>query len=468
MVKSLRLSRIRSGLRCSGWRGADRLTANQPIKYFQVAEKDDSLELACASNLWHNSEQMAKGQILARTQSRWLVRVYQGRHPVSQKRIYQNTPISGTREVAEQELRRQLSLIPVRPKPESSLADYIEYWLAVSVEPRLRPKTSHDYREHLSRYALSSIGEVRLRDLCPLDLQSVYAGLLRQQLAPRTIRYTHSILHAALEQARRWKLISDNPAAGLSLPRNERRALEFFTVDEARRFVAAASLEPDGLVLLVALATGLRPSEYLALRQRDFDRDRNTLTVAQTIERVPGGGIEGNARGQWRTDDTKRPRSRRTVALPAALGARVADLVDRHARLFGEKVLRQGEIDGLIFRTPRGKPIHERNLVQRVFKPLLRRAGLPDLRLYDLRHSFATLALRAGAPARLVSEQLGHASVAFTLDTYGHVLDESRGEAAERISELIFDEALGADRISIEPGRKPILGEAASRNQKLA
>src|SRR5579884_1466155 len=112
---------------------------------------------------------MAKGQILARAQSRWLVRIYQGRHPVSLKRTYKNTPVSGTREAAEQELCRQFSLIPVRPKPETGLADYIEYWLTVAVEPRLRPKTSHDYRGHLSRYALPSIGEIRLRDLCPLD-----------------------------------------------------------------------------------------------------------------------------------------------------------------------------------------------------------------------------------------------------------------------------------------------------------
>ena len=411
---------------------------------------------------------MAKGQILARAHSRWLLRVYKGRHPVSQKRTYTNTSVSGTREAAEQELSRQLSLVPSRPEPESSLADYVEYWLAVAVEPRLRYKTSHDYRGHLSRYALPSIGEVRLCNLNPLDLQSVYAGLLGAQLAPRTIRYTHSILHAALEQARTWKLIAENPAAGLSLPRIERREFEVFTPDEARRFVAAASLEPDGVVLLVALATGLRPSEYLALRQRDFDRDRKTFTVEHTIERVPGRRGEVSAAGQWRTDDTKRPGSRRTVALPAFLNTRVADLVDRQASLFDGNAVRGSQIDGLIFRTPRGKPIHERNLVQRVFKPMLRRAGLPNLRLYDLRHSFATLALRAGTPARLVSEQLGHASVAFTLDTYGHLLEESRSEAAERISGLIFDEAPGADRNSVETERKPILGEAAGRNQKLA
>ena len=428
------------------------------------------LKLVCADILWHTGEQMVKGQILPRARSRWLVRVYQGRHPVSHKRTYKNTPVLGTREAAEQELRRQLSLAPRRPSPASNLTDYIEYWISVSVEPRLRPKTAHDYRGHLTRYALPSLGEVRLKDLDSPGLQSVYAGLIAQQLAPRTIRYIHSILHAALEQARMWKLISGNPATGLSLPRCERRELEVFTPEEARRFVAAASLDPDGLVLLVALATGLRPNEYLALRQCDFDRDRNTITVQHTIERVPGGRVEGSepTPERWKAGDSKRRLGRRIVPLPASVSTRVADLVDCQASLFDGKAVKGAQIDRLIFRTPRGKAIHERNLVQRVFKPLLRRAGLPNLRLYDLRHSFATLALRAGTPPRLVSEQLGHASVAFTLDTYGQVLEETRGEVAERISDLIFAGQLPADHYSIEVDRKPVVGEAGERNQKLA
>lgn len=110
----------------------------------------------------------------------------------------------------------------------------------------------------------------------------------------------------------------------------------------------------------------------------------------------------------------------------------------------------------MIFRTPRGRPIHERNLVQRTFKPLLKRAGLPDLRLYDLRHTFATLALRAGVPARLVSEQLGHRSIAFTLETYGHLLEETRGEAVQKLSDLIFGPGTGSGS-----ERKPIAGEMA-------
>ena len=408
---------------------------------------------------------MEKGQILPRARSNWLVRVYQGREAVSGRRLYINTPVSGTRQAAENELARQLAILPKRPSAASSLTEYVCWWLTVAVEPRLRAKTAHDYDGHLSRYALPAIGRIRLRDLQPLDLQSAYAELLGRRLSPRTIRYTHSILHAALEQAKNWKLIPENPADGLSLPRLERSEIRIFTPAEARRFCEVVSSDPNGLVLLVALVTGLRPSEYLALRTRDFDRDRNTLTVQRTLERVIRGKAEGlaNLEGRWQFAETKRPSSRRTVSIPREISGRIAEIVDRQANLFKANQHATDLGDRLIFRTPRGRPIHERNLVQRAFKPLLKRAGLPNLRLYDLRHTFATLALRAGVPARLVSEQLGHRSIAFTLETYGHLLEETRGEAAQKLSDLIFGPGAGA-----ESQKKPIAGEMAEPYERRA
>jgi integrase len=410
-------------------------------------------------------EQMENGQILPRAGANWLVRVYKGREPVSGRRSYKNTPVAGTRQAAEKELARQLALLPPRPNATSSLTDYTSWWLAIAVEPRLRAKTAHDYDGHLSRYALPSIGRIRLQDLQPLDLQSTYAELLGRPLSPRTVRYTHSILHAALEQAKNWKLIAENPADGLSLPRLERSEIRTLTPAEARRFCEVVSSDPNGLVLLVALVTGLRPSEYLALRTRDFDRDLNTLTVQRTLERVRAGKAEGhsNLKGRWQFAETKRPSNRRTVSIPTEISARIAEIVDRQANLFKANQHEADLGDRLIFRTSRGRPIHERNLVQRAFKPLLKRAGFPDLRLYDLRHTFATLALRAGVPARLVSEQLGHRSIAFTLETYGHLLEETRGEAAQKLSDLIFGPRTGA-----ESERKPIAGEMAEPYEKRA
>jgi integrase len=148
------------------------------------------------------------------------------------------------------------------------------------------------------------------------------------------------------------------------------------------------------------------------------------------------------------------------VALPTEVAELVRDRIASYAL----------KPDDLIFQGVARGPIHERNLVQRCFKPLLRRAGLPNLRLFDLRHSFATLALREGVPARLVSEQLGHASVAFTLDVYGHVLEETRSAGAERLSQLLFPPSRKSAEHETANGsdRKPIQSEGAEPNQKFA
>lgn len=378
---------------------------------------------------------MPSGQIIARKTNTWLLRLYQGRDPATGKRRYLNKTVQGERASAEAELARLLSQIPPRPESSSILDEYLDWWLYAAVDNRLRAKTARDYRTLLARYVRPNLGRVKLGGLKPLDLQSLILSLTNRGLSARTVRYTHAVLRSALDQARRWKLLVENPAADMSLPRADKCEFPVLTPEEARRFTSVCREDPAGLVLLVALTTGLRPSEYLAIRAEDFDRLRATLTITRTLER---------AKGAWLFAETKRPRSRRTVSVPAEVSRLIANHIDA------------GELGPtrLLFESSTRGPIHERNLVQRLFKPLIKRASLPDIRLYDLRHTFAVLALREGVPARLVSEQLGHASVAFTLEVYGHVLDETRSVAAERLSELLFSPARA---------RKPIERETAQR-----
>ena len=378
---------------------------------------------------------MLRGQIIARSSNTWLLRIYQGREPATGKRRYLNKTVQGERSAAEAELARLLSQIPPRPRASSSLDQYLDWWLYAAVDGRLRAKTARDYRTLLARYVRPELGKIKLGRLRPLDLQSLIVSLTSRALSPRTVRYTHAVLRSALDQARRWKLMTENPASDMPLPRADKREFRVWTPEEAQRFTSLCREDPAGLVFLVALTTGLRPSEYLALRTDDFDRPRSTLTITRTLER---------ARGKWNFAETKRPHSRRTVSVPPEVARLIANHIDA------------GELGAarLLFESSTRGPIHERNLVQRSFKPLIERAGLPDIRLYDLRHTFATLALREGVPARLVSEQLGHASVAFTLEVYGHVLGETRSAAAERLSQLLFSPARAM---------KPVEGETAQR-----
>jgi integrase len=378
---------------------------------------------------------MPSGEIIARSPDSWLIRLYQGRDPATRRRRYLNKTVRGDRPAAEAELAGLLAQIPSRPRASSKLDEYVDWWLYAAVDGRLRSKTARDYRKMLDRYVRPELGRIRLDRLQPLDIQSLLVGMTSRGLSPRTVRYTHAVLHSALGQARRWKLLTENPAIEMPLPRAERNEFRVFTPEEARRFVAACREDSEALVFLIALTTGLRPSEYLALRAGDFDPGRSALTITRTVERN---------KGSWRFAETKRPRSRRRVAVPNE----VAELL--RTRMASD----HPGADRLLFRSSTHGPLHERNLVQRVFKPLLQRVGLPNIRLYDLRHSFATLALRQGVPPRIVSEQLGHASVAFTLEVYGHVLEDSRSVGAERLSELLFHPARERKAVEREIARR--------------
>jgi integrase len=378
---------------------------------------------------------MPCGQIIPRNTDRWLIRLYKGRDPATGKRRYINKTVRGDRRGAEAELAALLAQIPPRPSASSQLDEYLDWWLYAAVDGRLGSKTASDYRALLNRYVRPQLGRSRLDRVRPLKIKSLLLGMRRRGLSPRTVRYTHAVLRSALNQARRWKLLTQNPAIEMPLPRAERNEFRVFTPEEAQRFAAACREDSKALLFLIALTTGLRPSEYLALRGGDFDPVRSTLTITRTVER---------SKGSWKFAETKRPRGRRTVALPEE----VADLL--RARMASDDL----EADRLLFRSSTQGPLHERNLVQRVFKPLLQRSALPNIRLYDLRHSFATLALGHGVPPRIVSDQLGHASVAFTLQVYGHVLEESRSVGARRLSELLFHPA---------PAKKPVDREIARR-----
>lgn len=169
------------------------------------------------------------------------------------------------------------------------------------------------------------------------------------------------------------------------------------------------------------MTTGLRPSEYLGLTWNDLDLDRGLVSISRTLEWRKGG---------WHFADTKRSGSRRVVKLQAWVTALLQKKISEDPEGGGES---------LVFRAVRGGPIRESHFVQRHFRPLLQSAELPAIRLYDLRHTAATISLAAGVSPKVISEQLGHASVAFTLDVYSHVLPHMQDAAAERVQALLIN-----------------------------
>jgi integrase len=178
---------------------------------------------------------------------------------------------------------------------------------------------------------------------------------------------------------------------------------------------------PYEALFALAMTTGMRPSEYLALTWNDLDLEHGTVSISRTLQWRKGG---------WQFADTKRSRSRRMVKLQAWVVALLREQVSKGQR---------GRGDNLVFHAKRGGPVRESWFVHRHFKPLLKSAELPAIRLYDLRHTAATISLAAGVSPKVISEQLGHASVAFTLDVYSHVLPHMQDAAAEKVQALLIN-----------------------------
>jgi integrase len=369
------------------------------------------------------------GQIVGRGRHRWLVRVFLGRDHKTRKRRYHSRMVHGpvrraqtllNKVLREHDLGRQIQ------GADLTLNEYLDRWVETAAKPRLREKSYRSYESLLRRYVRPSLGPRNLAAICPLDIQSVYQQLVERGLSARTVRYTHSVLRSAMRQAIRWRLLAEDPTNGAQLPRLRRCELRVLTAEQSRLFLEAAMQTAYGPVFAVALSTAARPSEYLALKWHDINWEQGTVSIARTLERINGG---------WRFAETKRARSRRVIKLQGW----VLELLKHLSTRTNPKSPCSGSdgVADLIFTTPSRQPIHADKVATQT-KSILQKAGLPMMRLYDLRHTGATLALAAGVPAKVVSEQLGHASAAFTLDLYSHVLPHMQEQAAMKVEELLL------------------------------
>ena len=303
-----------------------------------------------------------------------------------------------------------------------TLGEYLDRWLSDSVKGTVRVSTYERHEAIIRLHIKPSIGRVGLKKLTPAHVRSLYREKLNSGLlAPATVRKIHSTLHKALSQAVADGLIPRN-AAEVKAPRPAPDEMRPLSEAEARTFLDAARVAEDRFEALYVLAitTGLRRGELLGLRWDDADLDRGTLRVGRALVR------EG---GRWVVGETKTKRGRRRVNLTprtvAALKAHRKRQLEQRVRLAGLY-----EDQGLIFASENGTPLNPENLVKRSFKPLLKRAGLPEIRFHDLRHTCATLLLGRGVHPKIVQELLGHATIAMTLDTYSHYLPSMGDQAS--------------------------------------
>lgn len=362
------------------------------------------------------------GQIVKRGERNFVVRVYLGRDAEG-KRDYLNQTVRGTKKDAQavlNKLLRDKDMGVLIEPARMSLDEYLDHWLETSVKPRVRERTHKEYAATLRRYVRDPLGGRRLGSIKPVDIQALYSEL-QATGRTKTVRYVHTVLRDALNQAVKWQMLMQNPADFVDLPRQERTKMRALSQEEVSRLLEAAQHSKWCILFSFMLGTGLRPSEALALDWTDLDLARGTVRVRRTLARV-------NKR--WLFEEPKTKSSRRTVPLPLGLTAELSAHMSRQ--------FEQG-FQGLVFCNRDGGPSYESGIVHSAFKPALAAAGLPDeVRLYDLRHTHATLLLMAGVHPKVVAERLGHSSISITLDTYSHVLPNMQQEAAERLDAMLY------------------------------
>ena len=301
---------------------------------------------------------------------------------------------------------------------------YLERWFETSVRGSVRESTYESYRRQVRRYVVPAIGGVKLKSLSAMHVQGMYRSMLDRGLSSRTVQYTHAVLHRAVKQAMRWGLVPRNVCEDVDRPQLKRDEIQPLDREQTRRLLQAAKDNRLYALYVVAVTAGLRPGEMLALRWNDMDLEAGTLRINRALSDSEFAA-------------PKTPRSRRKIELSDT--ARVALRAHREGQL--EERMKKGGLwqdHGLVFPSTVGTPLSHRNVV-RSFKALLKHADLPvGTRLYDLRHTCATLLLNSNVHPKYVQELLGHASIAQTLDTYSHVLKGMDGGIGGAM-----DEALG-------------------------
>jgi integrase len=306
------------------------------------------------------------------------------------------------------------------------LGEYLDEWLKV-IRPDVSVRTFDSYKSLIETHVKPALGWKRLASLSALDLDSLYSSL-KGKKSRRTIAYIHTVVNAALRQAVRWKLIHYNPASDTD-PRTRKPGREIkihpLTEPELAVFLDHAQADPFYAVLLVAVSSGLRPEEYLALQWRHFDAGAATLRVERVLVRE---------NGEWVFRPPKTEKSYRTVPIPKiAVDALTAHKREQNKLKLATKVYAS---HNLVFADGAGGPLDVNNVRRRQFHKVLTSAKLDQRRLYDLRHTWVTLSLAAGADVKAVSEWAGHSSVAFTLDTYAHLIPSTVSKNSATIAAL--------------------------------
>ncbi len=322
-----------------------------------------------------------------------------------------------------------------------TFAAWFDAWI-VPAETRLKPATADKYRRDFSRYVAPSLGGVELQSVTAIQLDRLYSDLLAGRhngprsgrsasdggLSDTTVGHVHRLVHKVLADALKKGVVARNVASAATPPKHVQpgqQELTVWTAEQLRQFLAAVAEDRLSALWRLLVLTGCRRGEALGARWSDIDLETGRWVIRRSRGVVNGSPVEGA---------TKTGRVRAVSLDPGTVTA----LRTHRARQNAEKLAWGAAYQdtGHVFAHEDGTPLHP-NVMTRTFVRLAERAGMPRIRLHDVRHSAITAMLLRGEAVLTVSRRAGHASTSFTQDVYGHVMEEADRGAAARLAEAI-------------------------------
>jgi integrase len=379
-----------------------------------------------------------RGHIVKRGKNSYSIAISLGKDATTGKYKQQWVSVKGTKKDAEKrlgELLHQLDTGTFMKPGKTTLGEFLEHWLKDYVWPNLAPRTAEGYESIVRCHLTPALGKIPLTQLKPEHLQRYYSKKLsggrydgKGDLSRTTVSHHHTCLHRALKMALKWGLISRNPADAITPPRPQRSEMHTMSEDDLHTFLETAKDTPYYELFYLALFTGMRRSELLALRWSDVDLLLCEIHVTRSLHHLRTGELVFRA--------PKTARGRRMVSLPPS----VATLLQEFK---GKQTAQRAMLgiplkdDDLIFNDLEGKPLLP-DTVSHAWAKLMKRTGLEGIRLHDARHSHASLMLKQGVHPKVVQERLGHATISTTLDLYSHVAPGLQQAAAEGFDKMVL------------------------------
>jgi integrase len=363
--------------------------------------------------------------------------VFVGRDPRTGRKRYAQRTVHGTKKEAEKALARLVTEVDEGRHSASAAGTFgnlLDRWLETKAQS-VAPATIGNYRWLADKYVRPGLGSARLASLKAADIDSFYVKLAAQpgdrgkRLSPRTIRMCHTVIRQALDQARKWGLITRNPAIDASPPRSRHHEIHPPSVEQVLALLAAAKNDDEEFAtyLRVLAATGCRRSEALALRWSSVEWKRSELLISHSLTMVDSSVVE---------KDTKTHQARRVILDPGTIRELESHRTRASARAAACGVSLSSE--SFIFSSePDGSSPWRPDVATNRFGRLCKSAGIVGVRLHDLRHYVATNLGAAGTPIATISARLGHRDRATTLNIYQHALPAQDHDAAELLGALL-------------------------------